>query len=99
MSDKRPKGKRADAIILGGDGGFLVRGVMTDDGFLKVADEWLCPDGKSLTPCSDIHHGWWRWVHDFDEGGSLLYGAEPHARGAFQAAVMDSWELVEVGKP
>ena len=58
-----------DAMLLSGDGGFLVRGVMTDEEFMDVAAEWLCPVGGSLEALAPIRHGWYRWVPNLDEGG------------------------------
>jgi hypothetical protein len=75
-------------MLLGGDGGFFVRGVMTDAEFMRWLIEYVGP----VTETSPIHHGWYRWVPNLDEGGVLLYGAEPGSRGAFQAAVVDWWK-------
>lgn len=91
MSTRRIK---EDAMLLGGDGGFLVRGVMTDAEFMDVFVEWEGP----VSEISTIKHGWYRWVPDLDEGGVLLYGASPHSRGAFEAAVVDWWRR-ERGTP
>ena len=33
--------------------------------------------------------GWWRWVPDKEDGGVRLCEATPHARGAFEAALLD----------
>lgn len=79
---------KEDAMLLGGDGGFLARGVMTDDEFIAVLVEWEGP----VSETSPIRHGWYRWVPSLDEGGVLLYDATPNSRGAFQAAVCDWWK-------
>lgn len=88
------KRTQEDAIILGGDGGFLVRGTPTDDEFMETTREWL----GDVTKTGHIRRGWYRWVPNPDEGGVLLWDAKPHARGAFQAAVVD-WVVIGDGEP
>ena len=82
-----------DAILLSGDGGFLVRGEMTDGEFLHWLTDWVGP----VTETGPIRHGWYRWIPDLDEGGVLLYEAKPNSRGAFKAAVVDWWRRGEGG--
>lgn len=86
---------KEDVMLLGGDGGFLVRGVMTDKEFMALLTEWEGP----IAEASSIRHGWYRWVPDLDEGGVLLYEAQEGSRGAFRAAVCDWWKPADEGTP
>jgi hypothetical protein len=76
-----------DEILLGGEGGFLVRGDLSDVEVKDRLNEYVGP----VVETSPMRHGWFRWIPDRDEGGVLLYDAEPYSRGAFQAVLVDEW--------